>query len=480
MAKPNKKRVPGAIATAPPAVPARGNRRRWIVGVAVVVFLTAGAAGSWWAWHRPAAVEPPMPQISDPEIRLVVEKARQGVVDKPNSAAAWGRLGMMLEAHLFEPEADRCFAEAARLDPRDVRWPYFRFLCTPKAQPEKALAFLRQANACSAANEYESAVNFRLAEALLEQQQYDEAEQRFRREMSRGSNQEKLRAAYGLGLIAMARGNTSAAEEFLKIARESPYARRAALAQLAALARARGDNLAAAAMTRESAPRPGDESTWPDPIFQAMANMQVGANVRKQLATQFEAQGNYAAALQIHLQQIEIKPTSDAYISAGLDYAQLSNFDKSLDCYYKAIDMDPDNAQAHYMLAWTQFERAFKERQHSATSSLAQTWFKEAAQHAQQATVLKPDHARGYLIWGLSLRYLEDRKAALEQLRKGVRCSPSDWELQFWLGDTFLENGDVGEAETYLENARKLNPNDPKLVGALERLRQKKDAARQP
>ena len=48
-------------------------------------------------------------------IRDVIESARDRVRREPRSAGAWGRLGMLLAAHNFSPEAVACFAEAETL-----------------------------------------------------------------------------------------------------------------------------------------------------------------------------------------------------------------------------------------------------------------------------------------------------------------------------------------------------------------------------
>jgi len=96
-------------------------------------------------------------------------------------------------------------------------------------------------------------------------------------------------------------------------------------------------------------------------------------------------------------------------------------------------------------------------------------------EHARRTTELKPDHARAYLFWGLALKYLGEPAAAVAPLRKGVMCRPELLELQFALGDVLLEAGQYREAETYLENARKIDPNDQRVTEALVRLHKKKD-----
>ena len=222
--------TPGAAPTRPAS--ARRSSLRWVAVVPLVLLLAVALAARF---HRKAP-EPPLPaNIQDPEVRAAIGCARQAVLDKPRSAFAWGYLGMTLEAHLYEDEADRCFREAARLDPDDARWSYLRGMYALKYDPDHAVAFLRQAAAGRCAAKYQSPMRLRFAEALLERNLLDEAETVYREEARRLPGDP--RAAYGLGLIALARGNDGEAEKYLTTALSSPMARRPATAQLAALAR---------------------------------------------------------------------------------------------------------------------------------------------------------------------------------------------------------------------------------------------------
>src|SRR5205823_634789 len=113
-----------------------------------------------------------------------------------------------------------------------------------------------------------------------------------------------------------------------------------------------------------------------------------------------------------------------------------------------------------------------RERQGSPGAPGLKGRFEEAAAEARRATELKPDHARAYLIWGLSLVYLGKTAEAVAPLRKGVECRPVDGDLQVALGEALLETGDLKGAETHLENARTLlDPTDTRPDEALRRLR---------
>ena len=195
----------------PPAAPeARpvGRRRGRFCGLLAIAILTlvGGAVCLWWQLRpaaAPPAIPPPVPpNIQDAEIRELIETTRQDVLDHRPSADAWGRLGMVLLAQLFDIDADRCFAEAARLDPGDARWPYARGLMALKRHPDNALPFLRQAIADESRPEILSDYSMQLAEALLERREIDEAEGLFHQWYDSDPN--NLRAAYGLGLIALA------------------------------------------------------------------------------------------------------------------------------------------------------------------------------------------------------------------------------------------------------------------------------------
>src|SRR5262249_61451661 len=101
------------------------------------------------------------------------EAARAAVRRAPQSAAAWGRLGMLLAAHGFYPESVACFAQAQQLDPGEVRWPYFQGVALALTDPDAALPHLRRA--VELAGPAADAPRLRLAEVLLGQGQAGEA-----------------------------------------------------------------------------------------------------------------------------------------------------------------------------------------------------------------------------------------------------------------------------------------------------------------
>ena len=435
---------------------------------ALVLLLAVGAGGVWW-WSRPAPLIPPLPpDIQDAEVSRAVERARQEVSADPRSATAWGNLGMTLLAHLFDREADRSFAEAARLDPNEPQWPYARALIALKRDPEQAVPLLRQAVAAAERTSQSGPFRVQLAEALLERHEVEEAERLFRDE---GAGPSNPRAALGLGQALLVQGKRAAAVEAFEAARNDPSSRKQATSQLAALARQGG---VPGDYEKEAVAMP-DDQVWPDPLLDRIVLLQVGRRGRERKVGQLEKQRRFAEAVREYLEQIAIEPTAKAHIGAGINLARLKEYDQALAHLREGVRLEGDNAQGHYTLALVLFSMAEREWQHAPGSERAKAWFGEAARHGRRAAELKPDHARAYLSWGLALKYLGKPTEAVVALRKGVGCRPEDFELQLALGGALVDAGRAEEAKTYLENARSLDGKDPRPGEILGRLRQKQE-----
>src|SRR5579875_1225902 len=103
---------------------ARASRRLGLI-VLLIFVSAAGVAGGWWWYRQPRSIEPPNPDLDgvDPAVAAVITKERRAVLTVPRDAAAWGRLGEVLELFNFRKDALVCFAQAERLDPRQPRWP---------------------------------------------------------------------------------------------------------------------------------------------------------------------------------------------------------------------------------------------------------------------------------------------------------------------------------------------------------------------
>jgi Flp pilus assembly protein TadD len=189
--------------------------------------------------------------------------------------------------------------------------------------PDRAVVLLRQAVAAGDSRpKYRFPMRMRLAETLLECGNIEEAESLLREEENRLPKDPRV--ALGLGLCAFIRGNDAAATRYLTTARESQWARKKASAQLAILARARGDRDAAAALEKEVIALP-DDPPWPDPVDREMYLVFVGSMRNTDDAVALERDKRFMEAAELYLKQITAQPTAKAYIGAGTNLALAGN-----------------------------------------------------------------------------------------------------------------------------------------------------------
>src|SRR5204862_4645185 len=201
--RPTPKTRPAPPASRPSTPPAGPGRRRVRTAVLVGVLAVAAPGLGWFAWGWATAPAPPAVSYADvdPAVAGAIEAARRQVWWTPHSAAAWGRLGMLLRAHGVRPEANRCFARAEQLAPDDPRWPYLQGYALRLDDPEAAARHLQRAVALCGTTPDGPALT--LAEVSARQGRLDDAEAQFRRVLE--NNPDNARAHLGLGRLALER-----------------------------------------------------------------------------------------------------------------------------------------------------------------------------------------------------------------------------------------------------------------------------------
>jgi tetratricopeptide (TPR) repeat protein len=406
--------------------------------------------------------------ITDAELSRTLTDARDKVLADPGSGPEWGEYGSVLLANLFDREAGECFIEASRLDPDDPRWPYARGQIALKRDPPAAVGFLTAAaDAVRSRPEYRSAFALTLAEAFLERGEVDRAAEVFERE-SAGPGAD--RAAYGLGLVALARGDDNAARRQFESVRNNPSCRKQVAVQLAILARSRGDvetakQLEAEANTLEADP------PWPDPYLDRVVTLQVGRRGFERRVAMLERDDQFQAAADAYLARARVDRTCPILTGAGVNLARLKQYDEAEGLLREAVRLDPGDPKAHYTLALVLFTRAEHTWVADPTSAAAASQFREVVEEARRATELKPDHAQAYMFWGLALKNLGRPKEAIAPLKKGLGIRPEQFDLHLGLGQCLAATGDRKGAEASFQVARRLRPNDPRPPAELERLK---------
>ena len=195
------------------------------------------------------AQQVPEPRLdgAEPAVRQRLASLQADLRADPGNGDAWGRYGMVLEAHTFTDEAIAAYRRAHELSPRTFRWPY---LLAALIDERSAADSLPLYGAALALDPDYAPAHVRLAEALERTGQFDAANRRHAQ--AARLDPANAHAHAGLGRLALAAGDVDAAIRHLSRARElAPENRSFAvtLAQAHARAgdRARGQRIAAAA-----------------------------------------------------------------------------------------------------------------------------------------------------------------------------------------------------------------------------------------
>jgi tetratricopeptide (TPR) repeat protein len=459
-------------------MPMNPSRRRTLLAIAAIVFVGGAAAAVWQITRDPSIPTATPPEVIaqgvDPSVLSAIEAGRQRVLSQPRSAAIWGQYGKLLFAHTFETEADVCFREAEKLDPDDGRWPYYRGLFAAGRDPTTAIDHFRRAVARRQPNvAYVSVARLRLAEALLDRQELDEAAILFGDEIASETESSRARAACGLGLIAVARDDLAAARQHFAAAAASPFARQRAFAQLSRIARQRG-NTSDANRDEEEATRPPPDRPWPDPFIAEANKLRVGQQKTLQEADALVRRGRPEEAAKLLAELSRDYPNEQTYQATGAVLIQIGEYAQAEQTLKNCLAFDPTHPQAHHLLALAYFQHG-ESVWNKGERDRARELFRSAADHARRATERKPDFASAYIYRGRALIFLDQRDEAIASLRKAVECRPEVADGHLYLGEALTAAGRKEEARASLKLAAQLaDPSDPRPQAALAKLEQKK------
>ncbi len=440
-------------------------RRRFLIATLALAVVGGTAALGWYGWRWYNAPQPPEIATADldPELTAAIENARQRIRQDPYSASRWGDLGKLLRVALLVSDAAACYAQAARLDPGDPRWPYLEGEALRLSDSRAALAPLQRAAAL--AGDREVAPHLRLAEVLLALGRDDGAEQQLRR--AQAIDPDDPTVQYNLGVLALARDDTDGALTHLKRSEHSLFTQRKTCIQLAAVYRRLGRDREADKYSRKADQLEPDH-TWLDPFVpEAEA---VGRPARLKQVQQLEMQGDFRAAAELLTQLIHERPEYSAYVALGNDLAKLGDFARAEQALRSAIALAPDSFRAHYELSRLMWVRA--DRDHNKDAERARQEFEEAAASARRAVACRPDYGMAYVVLGMSLRGLGKRDEAREAFHMAIACSPDLADGHLYLGEILAEEGRTAEARASLERALQLaRPEDARPREALAKLK---------
>jgi tetratricopeptide (TPR) repeat protein len=412
---------------------------------------------------------------NDPMLEEAVQDARERVLSQPRSAKAWGRLGKLLLANGFGEDSRPCFAEAARLDPGDPRWPYLNGLAQQLTDPDGALPRFREAAELTGVEgPTASAVRLRYAEALMRAGKLPESKEILLDLVRRAPGDP--RPALALGVIASDESDLATAERYLLRCMDSPWTRLRAARRLSALYQQReGPQLlqpvldAAAEWYRQQARTLPNDQEGPDPIAEEYKDMLVGRRARLLRAEYLLRAGATAEGIALLRQLLEDFPNEpEASVKLGMTLAEQGQFREAEQVLRNSL-RHGERVQTHYFLSVCAYHQAERDDDREARRQRLE----EAARQARLALAGKPDHFLAHLYLGLALEGLGQRKEALKELEQAVRYGPDSVDPHLHLGKVLVAAGQYEKGFAHLDRAVELaGPRDRRPRETRDRLRE--------
>ena len=162
-----------------------------------------------------------------------------------------------------------------------------------------------------------------------------------------------------------------------------------------------------------------------------------------------DAAPNMQKALIEFSKAIEINPDNkEAHYALGHVYAQRQDYSKAIESFKKAIAIDPVYSEAHNYLG-----KGYEALGRDAEAILA---YQEALKNLQYTTPQLP-------YWNLGLIYVRQKQydQALEAFQQARKIEPANGVVLAKMAETSLQKGDVEKALFFLKEAVAITPSDP-------------------
>jgi tetratricopeptide (TPR) repeat protein len=427
--------------------------RRRVAAIILCGAMTAAFVA--YRWRRLENAGPPIPEFetaqASPKVAEALARARGRLQKETSSGASWGRLGMIAMAHHYHSQARACFAEAERLVPGQVRWPYYGAILDEETSLPAALEEYRKAAAIAPGY---APLRLRLARALMRLDHLDEAENEFRRaaELDRASPFPEI----GLGRLELARGAIAAAQShFESAASLAPWSRSARL-ELARCLQRLGEVSSAYRKEQEARRLPAVAEDMPDPLLREVEEEELTGRRLAEHADEAIGGGDLGEGVRLLTEFIRQRPDlSRPQLNLGQILQAQGKILAAVEVLQQAVDRFPDEALAHFSLG-TALEMSGENDR--------------AVSEYRAALRLKPDYADAHFCLGLVLRKQKEVDAAVDALRHAVSSNPGFAPAHLALASALAERGDRDGAIRQTRLAVHLAPNDSEAKAQLERL----------
>ena len=287
----------------------------------------------------------PDPNLQGREV-LVAEKLRAlrgQVIAHPESAEAWGRLGMNFAVHALTNEAVICYRQAARLDPTEFRWPYY---CAIVLQEmgflKEALQWFEDGRALRPGY---VPLQLRYGQALFDAGRLNDASQAFTRAIM--ADPPRVHGYFGLARISIFQDNVEEARRHILRALELAPEQREGHGLMAEVYR-RLKNLEKAEQESQRA-QSLPMTEMPDPMFSLVSAEGTSSLWLRKRGENHLKQKKFLRAVEIFRQLVELKPHNTiAWNSLAASYMGAGLMQAAEKAFQKAMSLSPGNSRLHY------------------------------------------------------------------------------------------------------------------------------------
>jgi Flp pilus assembly protein TadD len=406
--------------------------------------VAVAAAVGWYGWRWYTTPQPPEVPLDnvEPAVVKAIQAARQQVIHEPRSGAAWGELGMVLEVHRFMSQAQVCYTRAEELDPQDRRWPYYLGMLEFRSNPAEGLRHLRQAARLSEPKEFEP--RLRLAEALVEAGQREEAEQLFHELLK---VQPGLHAIhFNLGLLAYKRGDFQQSLPFLLRAAQGPTTSKMANRLLAVVYTRLGQPVKAeqARWNEKQAP---DNVSWYDPLREQITKLGVGSSSLRDRAIELLEIGRLKEAVPLLRDLVRDFPKdSHNYVLLAKPLYELGQFEEAERVLRKAVELVPYKVEVNMNLGLILMARAGEKAKKTGDFRLLKKGCQDAILYFQRVISIKNDNSRAHAQEGECYLRMHQEGEAIKAFQTALLCRPDYPEVHERLASILLGRGQDAEA----------------------------------
>jgi tetratricopeptide (TPR) repeat protein len=351
---------------------------------------------------------------------------------------------MWLLAHQYEHEANLCLGQAARLDPKDVRWPYLLGVNLAVSHREQAIQEFRRAIGL---RDHWPVAHLRLGELLLAQEEFDAAKQELDIAFQQDTN--SSRACFDLSRWFLMRGDPSTSLQWaIRAARLAPESR-PIHELLAAIHHRLGNRDEAAHELRLAEQSSPDELGWHDELAAKVLALRKDAGSYLELAQSLLHNRQFDEGIQIlreGLRQSDRDVRLYVALAQVLNQLQRSEDVKAL-CQ-TAIKRHPDSAELRFQQGVSEFQ--------SGKVADAERSFREAIR-------IKPDHAFAHYNLGhvlLTLDHLGEAETAFE---RAAALRPLLVLAHVNAARLQMKRGELLRAKGHLQEAARIAPDDAEV-----------------